>query len=53
MEEGPYSSYQLNLVIDDNTTLRVNLMDHTRLDSILQTGKQLTDFLRVPFVDHR
>jgi hypothetical protein len=47
-----YFTYQLNLVLDNESIPRLNLTNHTHWDSTWQSGRDLADFLNVPFMDH-
>jgi hypothetical protein len=46
-----YRSYQLNLVLDDPNDPRLNLSDHSDWDSTWEAGRQLAEFLGVPFLE--
>jgi hypothetical protein len=47
-----YRSYQLNLVLDDGSEPRVNLVCHADPKWMRQAGERLAAFLAVPVVDH-
>jgi hypothetical protein len=47
-----YRSYQLNLVLDDRSEPRVNLVCHADRQWMRQAGERLAAFLGVPLVDH-
>jgi len=46
-----YFTYQLNLILDDESVPRWNLTNHAHWDSTWQSGRDLADFLNVPFMD--
>jgi hypothetical protein len=46
-----YHSYQLNLVLRDSETPRLNLISHSDASWMRAAGQQLADFLRVPLVN--
>lgn len=45
-KDGSYKSFELNLVLDDNT--RRNVVDHGNIKSIIDDAHILSDFLNVP-----
>ncbi|MFC0604342.1 hypothetical protein [Winogradskyella pulchriflava] len=45
-DDGSYGSFELNLVLDDNT--RRNVVDHGNLKSIINDAHILSDFLNIP-----
>lgn len=49
--KSAYFTYQLNLILDDPETPRLNLSNHSDWEWSWRTGRQLADFLEVRFVD--
>jgi hypothetical protein len=49
--KSAYFTYQLNLILNNREILRLNMSNHNDWDWSWQTGRQLADFLEVPFVD--
>ena len=45
-DDGSYKSFELNLVLEDNT--RKNVIDHGNLKSIIDDAHMLSEFLDVP-----
>jgi hypothetical protein len=46
-----YLTYQLNLVLADDSKPRVNLTNHSDWDATLETGSRIAEFLGVPLRD--
>lgn len=44
--DRPYKSFELNIVLNDNT--RRNVIDHGNLKSIIKDAQRISDFLNVP-----
>ena len=45
-EDGSFNSFELNLVLTDNS--RRNVIDHINLKAIIKDAKDLSNFLNVP-----
>ncbi len=51
-EDGPFETFQLNLVLRDERQPRMLLCAPSDCDWVLKTGRELADFLGVPLLNH-
>jgi len=47
-DQVKYRTYQLNLVLGDGATDRINVLNHSDYDAALGTGQELAELLKVP-----